>query len=516
MPGWTAVESGRATVNSMATRSPGPFNRLLDAAVPPDFGGEDADARARARVVVLVSVLGPVVAILVAASHYALGLAGPLTALTMGCGLLFPLGVAALWWTRSLTAATTVVAAATVLGGASTAWAFGGLVGGVPAFVAGVPLLARLLAGRVAGARALAAFVVMVVVYVPLQAFGTVTFLPTGPLHAAFAGVATLSLGGVMLVVGDVVDRARSRALAAARRTNQRLQAEVAAHAETRASVEALHRIAEDQARLAGRAEVAAAVLHDVGNGLTAATVSVALLRRNLENDAIRRLDRVVELLGQPDSWTGDDGRTRLAAYLAEVSRANAAQTASFRDELASLNVAIDHVASVIRLQQQHAKAPERAEPVDVRTLIDEVAAYVSASFRARGYALLVEVAPLPPLLVHRHRVVQILTNLLTNAREALDGAQVSEPVVWIRASRDGERLRIVVEDNGPGISPESRSRLFSYGFTTKKTGHGLGLHASAAMARSMRGSLTCDDVADGARFVLEVEAPESPATARA
>jgi signal transduction histidine kinase len=113
-----------------------------------------------------------------------------------------------------------------------------------------------------------------------------------------------------------------------------------------------------------------------------------------------------------------------------------------------------------------------------------------------------------PPLWVDRHRLLQILLNLLSNARHAMQESGRADPCLTIRVEPGGEgRLRISVADNGVGVAPEHLSRLFSHGFTTKKDGHGFGLHTSAVAAEELGGVLSCASAGrgQGATFTLEL-----------
>jgi two-component system NtrC family sensor kinase len=69
--------------------------------------------------------------------------------------------------------------------------------------------------------------------------------------------------------------------------------------------------------------------------------------------------------------------------------------------------------------------------------------------------------------------------------------------------------VQIYATDNGVGIAPENLTRIFAFGFTTKKTGHGFGLHSSALAAKEMGGSLNAfsEGLGRGATFVLELPA---------
>jgi len=140
-----------------------------------------------------------------------------------------------------------------------------------------------------------------------------------------------------------------------------------------------------------------------------------------------------------------------------------------------------------------------------------------STSFEQLGIQVRREYSDLPPLMVDRHKLLQILVNLLSNARHALLDNPRPDKRLTLRVTQvPEERVRIEVSDNGTGISPEHLPRIFSQGFTTKKSGHGFGLHASALAASEMKGSLTCTStgLGQGATFIIEL--PLTPEQARA
>jgi two-component system sensor kinase FixL len=114
----------------------------------------------------------------------------------------------------------------------------------------------------------------------------------------------------------------------------------------------------------------------------------------------------------------------------------------------------------------------------------------------------------LPRCVLDRHKIAQVLVNLVTNAVDAVQGNAAGERTVVVHCVRGSdERLRFEVRDNGCGIAPEHRVGVFSHGFTTKPQGHGFGLHYSACAAIEMDGTLTCESegVGLGALFVLDL-----------
>jgi C4-dicarboxylate-specific signal transduction histidine kinase len=125
-----------------------------------------------------------------------------------------------------------------------------------------------------------------------------------------------------------------------------------------------------------------------------------------------------------------------------------------------------------------------------------------------------------PPVQVERHKVFQILTNLICNAKYALDESGRPDKRLLLRIEPGGLGSRLIIRDNGVGIPAENLAHIFSHGFTTRKNGHGFGLHSGVLAAKEMGGSLTVhsDGPGQGATFTLElpraktpVKAPEAP-----
>ncbi len=147
-------------------------------------------------------------------------------------------------------------------------------------------------------------------------------------------------------------------------------------------------------------------------------------------------------------------------------------------------------------------------EKVAVPELIDDALRLHAVSFERLGIQLRCEYDQMPPLLlVDRHKLLQILVNLVSNARQALLECGREDKQLTLRVEAGEQKLRIAVADNGVGIAPEHMSNLFTQGFTTKKNGHGFGLHISALTAGEMGGALTCvsKGPGQGATFILEL-----------
>ncbi len=112
-----------------------------------------------------------------------------------------------------------------------------------------------------------------------------------------------------------------------------------------------------------------------------------------------------------------------------------------------------------------------------------------------------------PLVAAEKHRVLQILVNLVNNAKQACDGSDRGKSTLTIRTTRDNGQVHIAVTDNGTGIAAENLGRIFVRGFTTKLDGHGFGLHSAALAAKELGGSLTVqsDGPGRGATFTLKL-----------
>ena len=118
------------------------------------------------------------------------------------------------------------------------------------------------------------------------------------------------------------------------------------------------------------------------------------------------------------------------------------------------------------------------------------------------------DITDMPTLLLDRHKLLQILTNLISNAAHALAASPRQDKMVTIRAKEAGAgRLWIEISDNGVGIPKENLTRIFEHGFTTRKKGHGFGLHSAALSVSEMGGSIEArsDQPGNGAVFTIEL-----------
>lgn len=267
-----------------------------------------------------------------------------------------------------------------------------------------------------------------------------------------------------------------------------------------------------ETSRLAGMAEVATGVLHNVGNVLNSVNVSAGLVVEKLRRSKAPKLAKAAALLTSHNGdlaeyLTQDANGQKLPGYLAKLGEFFVAENAEILNEIDQLGRNIEHIKEVVAMQQSYAKISGVFENLPAHRLIEDAIAMNIGAFERHGVTVERHFTAVPPVRVDRHKVLQILINVIRNAKYALDEVQRLDKRIAISISAMPTTVLIVVADNGIGISPENLTRIFNHGFTTRDEGHGFGLHSGALAARSMGGALTVASpgTGHGATFTLEL-----------
>ncbi|MBC8095541.1 MAG: PAS domain-containing protein [Akkermansiaceae bacterium] len=297
---------------------------------------------------------------------------------------------------------------------------------------------------------------------------------------------------------------------------------DVTGQKKSEAELESLHKRLLETSRHAGMAEVATSVLHNVGNVLNSVNVSASIVQEQVRNSALDRLNKVVLLLREkePDLvhfLTQDEKGTKLVHYLEALFKTLLRENTKVNEEVESLTKNVEHIKKIVGMQQSYARVSGVVELVNPAEMMEDGLRMHEAAFQRHGIRIVREFSSVPKISVDRHKVIQILVNLLQNAKYACDVNDLPNRVVRVRiTAATADRIRMEVIDNGMGIPKENLTRIFSYGFTTRKNGHGFGLHSGALAAQEMGGSLNVqsEGVGKGASFILELPV-ESKVTAR-
>lgn len=287
---------------------------------------------------------------------------------------------------------------------------------------------------------------------------------------------------------------------------------DITARKESAEELERVHKQLMIASRQAGMAEVATNVLHNVGNILNSVNISASLVIERVKQSKAPGVSRLAAMLREKGSGAGDflahDERgKRIPEYLSSLGEQLASDQKMALDELASLRENLEHIKDTVAMQQSYAKLCGVTETIAVVDLVEDSLRLNAGAFVRHGVTLRREFNEVPPITVDKHKVLQILVNLVRNAKYACDESGRSDKLITLRIEAAPAGVRIAVIDNGVGIPAENMSRLFTHGFTTRVDGHGFGLHSGALAAQELGGSLrvTSDGPGRGAAFILEL-----------
>jgi PAS domain S-box-containing protein len=278
------------------------------------------------------------------------------------------------------------------------------------------------------------------------------------------------------------------------------------------AELEYAHRRLLDLSRKAGMAEVATNVLHNVGNVLNSVNTSATLLIDSMRKSKRIYLGQVATMLNEHSAdlgafLTNDAKGRRLPDFIRMLDETLAQEQETAVKELDSLSRNINHIKEIVSMQQSYAKVSGVSEIVKVADLVEDALQMNAAGLLRHDVELIRDYGEVPPINVDKHKVLQVLVNLIRNAKYACDdgGRFPKRLIVKVRGVEG--RIKIAVIDNGIGILPENLTRIFAHGFTTRKNGHGFGLHSGSLAAKEMGGSLIAESngLGHGATFTLEI-----------
>jgi predicted ATPase/signal transduction histidine kinase len=347
------------------------------------------------------------------------------------------------------------------------------------------------------------------------EEFRGVLYLENSLATNAFTPARLALLGHLASQAAISIENARlyadvQRAETALRRANDELEKRVE---ERTRELRQAHAQLVETARAAGMAEVATNVLHNVGNVLTSAIINVQVMNQTVDTSRLGRLKQVTTLLAEhrpelADFLTRDPRGALLPDYLHELSDELLREQAVLREGLEATTQNVEHIRAIVQVQQAYARNTLVTEECELSQLVEDALRMQRPALEGHGITVARELSPLPRVRVDKHKVLQILINLLTNARNAMAALPLGQRHLHVRLeARDG-MARIHVEDNGMGIEPGLRERLFTQGFTTREGGHGLGLHSSALAAQMLGGRLTLESPGPGLGATATLELP--------
>ncbi len=281
---------------------------------------------------------------------------------------------------------------------------------------------------------------------------------------------------------------------------------------------QALKELAEAQSsllemsRAAGMAEVATGVLHNVGNVLNSINVSCNLLMDQLRDSRVSNIAKLSELINQQGDnlsvfITSDERGRQIPFYLNSLASALQKEHDILSRETESLANRIEHIKEIVSMQQNYGRVSGVIESINPHQLMEDALMLNSGALIRHNIMVIKQYSAVPTIQIDKHKILQILLNLINNAKYACSDSTTIEKKIWLIIEQTGSYVQFTVKDNGIGISEENLTNIFQHGFTTRASGHGFGLHSGALAARELNGELFVQSggLGKGASFILKL-----------
>jgi len=297
------------------------------------------------------------------------------------------------------------------------------------------------------------------------------------------------------------------------------LSKDVTAQRQLEEELERVNRELVESSRVAGMAEVATGVLHNVGNVLNSLNVSASVIATGLRQSKAESLGRIAAMINEHASdlsaFFGSDPKgRRIPEFLSSVAAHEKQERDRLAQELGSLQKNVDHIKEIVSMQQAYATMVGVVESLDPVMLVEDAIRMNSGALLRHEVRVVRDFQPSAPILGEQAKVLQILINLIRNAKYACDEGGVADKCITIQIRANGrDRVQLIVQDNGIGIPAENLTRIFQHGFTTRENGHGFGLHSAVKAARDLKGTISAQSKGPGTGATFIVELPAAPET---
>lgn len=268
-------------------------------------------------------------------------------------------------------------------------------------------------------------------------------------------------------------------------------------------------------AHQAGMSEITTSVMHNIGNILNSVNVSTEYINNLIGKSKISNLVKANEMLQEHKNdlstfFTTDPKGKILPDYYIKLGYELTSELEKLKYEGQVLSDKINLIKEAIEIQQDYSSVRNLNEPILINNMIDEVSTILEESFKKyeitlnKKYNVENELTVIAP----SSKLLNVILNVIKNAVESAKLNIESERIIEIGINeKDSRLIQLIIEDNGPGIPDDVMPNIFKFGFTTKQTGHGFGLHFCANVLKEINGSISAANKKNGqgAQFTIVI-----------
>jgi signal transduction histidine kinase len=261
-----------------------------------------------------------------------------------------------------------------------------------------------------------------------------------------------------------------------------------------------------NKAMEAGRAQLAAMVLHNIGNAMTPVNVQVEGMKANQSAQIVEYLEKCYQELnahsGDLNRYIHEDQRGKeVFRYLGELIASIKEERRRNGDAVDKIDRAIAYVSEILTLQQAYAASEqENKQRVDLNSLMDDATRMQMGGLERKGITVEHNLATnLPKLLIDKNRLMQVIVNFIKNSSEALERltSVKRKKLIRIKTFANNGRVGFEIADNGIGLDPQEIDHIFDFGKSYKGTA-GFGLYYCKMFVEDNRGTLTINSPQKG------------------
>ena len=244
-----------------------------------------------------------------------------------------------------------------------------------------------------------------------------------------------------------------------------------------------------------GKFEIASEFLHDIGNAMVGLGAHLNRINQSLGKNNLDNLKSLSAFLKTNEMQIAEAIGANKAGALVSITDGivseQAVNGADIQKSVTELLNIITHIQEILNIQRQlvkNHKGMQERKPVDMETIIYDCRSMLFAAIDKKGIQVKVNIKPGKYTIIGDHtKLMQVILNILKNSIEAID-PNAEEKIISIDMST-GDVLQLTITDNGSGFSEQTASLFFVRGFTTKKSGTGLGLYNCRTIIESHIGS---------------------------
>lgn len=265
-----------------------------------------------------------------------------------------------------------------------------------------------------------------------------------------------------------------------------------------------------EKAHRAGMADIAADILHNIGNILNSAHVSIQSLEKMSSSSGLSDLQRANQLLDENmdslESFILDDPKgVLLLKYYAMVEKELSEEFTGYYADVKRLGEKLEMISTAINTQKNYIGIDSQNEMLELSQVVEDILTIQAGLIERNGVRIVNQLKPMQSIPIQKVKLMHILISIINNSVDAMIDLSPENRQILVQGEESDESVILRISDKGRGIKQENLTKIFTQGYTTKRDSQGFALHTCANYMADMRGSINAESkgIGQGATFIL-------------